>query len=93
MRGSDVQKDKFIGSLLVVDLRRLHRVAGITQVEEVHAFHNSTIFNIETGNDAFGEHSFSLLLHRSTRLLVCETPLVQGFADEHPTDSKRFKRC
>src|SRR5262249_32960898 len=92
MRGGNIEKNQFIGTLLIVDLGGLHGVAGVAQVEEVDPLHNSAIFDIETGNDAFGEHSFSLLLHRSTRLLVCETLLIQGLADEYPIYPKRFER-
>jgi hypothetical protein len=31
-------------------------------------------------------------LRRSTRLLVGETPLIQGFADNHPAYTEWFER-
>jgi hypothetical protein len=76
MRGGNVEEDEFISALPVIELGCLYRIAGITQVEEVDALHNPTIFDIKTGNDTFGEHAFALLLHCSTRLLVGETSLV-----------------
>src|SRR5262245_66648293 len=76
MRGGNVEKDEFIGTLPVIELGCLHRVAGITEIEEVDALHNPTIFDIKTGNNAFGKHAFALLLYCSTRLLVGETSLV-----------------
>ena len=55
-RCGDVEEDQFVGALLVVAVGQLHRIAGIAQVDEVDALDHAAGGDIETGNDAFGEH-------------------------------------
>ena len=54
--GGDVQKAKLVGAGGVVDLGLLHRVAGIAQVDEVHALHDAAVLHVQAGDDAHGEH-------------------------------------
>jgi hypothetical protein len=56
MAGGDIQKDQLVCSLCVVDLGALHRVPCITKLEELGAFDHAAFFDVEAGNDAFGEH-------------------------------------
>ena len=57
VRRRDVKKDQFVGAFTVVDLRLLHRIAGVDQVDEVDAFDHPAVLDIQTGNDAFCEHA------------------------------------
>ncbi len=48
----DVEEHHFVGSLGVVPGCKLHRIAGITQANEVDAFHHPTIGHVQTRNHA-----------------------------------------
>ena len=52
----DVQKAEFVGAILIIDLGDLDRIAGVAQVHEGHAFDDTAILDVQTGNDAFGQH-------------------------------------
>src|SRR5207244_8257827 len=52
----DVEKDHFVGALLIVAVSELDRIAGVAQVDEVDALHNATAGDIETGDDSLGQH-------------------------------------
>jgi hypothetical protein len=39
----DIQKDHFIGTLFVIPLGKLDRVARITQLDKVRSFHNPAV--------------------------------------------------
>jgi hypothetical protein len=53
---SDVEEAKFVGAFAVVDLRRLDRIAGIDEVYEIDALHDTSVLHIEAGNDAGLKH-------------------------------------
>ena len=57
--GGDVQEDQLVGALGVVDGRLLHRVAGVAQLHEVDALDDAAVLDVETGDDAFGQHLLS----------------------------------
>src|SRR5215472_1960059 len=50
----DVEEGELVGALFVIAARDFHRVAGVAQVHEVHAFDDASLRNVEAGNDAFG---------------------------------------
>ena len=52
----DIQECQLIRAGLVVDLGLFHWVTGIYQINEVDALDHSSILDIETGNDALGQH-------------------------------------
>ena len=56
MRGGDVQETEFIGSFAIVDRCHFDRISRIAQVHKAHAFDDATVFDIEAGNNAFGQH-------------------------------------
>jgi hypothetical protein len=58
-RGGDVEEDEFVRALGVVGLGALHRIAGITQLLKLDALDDATGVDVETGNDAAGEHGKS----------------------------------
>ena len=47
----DIKKRDFIRALLPVEGSELDRVAGVSKVFEIHTLHDTTLVNIETGND------------------------------------------
>ena len=52
---ADVEKGELVGALGVVAPRDLDRIAGIAQVDEVHALDDAAGGDVEAGDDAFGE--------------------------------------
>jgi len=55
-RGGDVQEDQLVGSHVTVSGPQLDRVAGVAEVEEVDPLDHAIVFDVETGNDSFGQH-------------------------------------
>jgi hypothetical protein len=55
--GGDVEERNLVGAGRVVALGDLHRIPCITQRDELHAFDDAPVFDIEAGNDALCEHS------------------------------------
>ena len=55
--GGDVKKGEFVGALLVVTRRHFDRITGVAQTDEVDALDHAAGFNVETGDDAFGQHA------------------------------------
>ena len=49
MRGVDVQKTDLVRAGGIIGARRLDRVAGIDQIDEVHALDHAAIGDIKTG--------------------------------------------
>ena len=61
--GGDVEEGELVGPGGVIDLRLLDGIAGIAQLDEVHAFDDATVFDIETRDHTQlqqGPHSFRL---------------------------------
>jgi len=52
----DVEKDQFVRACRVIGHRLFHRIAGIDQIDEVHAFHGAPIGDVEAGDDADLKH-------------------------------------
>ncbi len=52
---ADVEEGELVGALGVVAPRHLDGVAGIAQVDEVHALDHAARGDVETGDDALGE--------------------------------------
>ena len=53
--GADVQERDLVSSLLVIAPRNFDRVAGITQVDEIHALDDASLGDVEARDDALGE--------------------------------------
>ena len=51
----DIEEAQLIGTLLVVAMCDLHRIAGIAQADEIDALYHAPAGHIETGDDALGE--------------------------------------
>ena len=50
----DIEEGEFVGALLVVARRNLHRVTRIAQLDEVDTLDDASAGNVKAGNDAFG---------------------------------------
>ncbi len=50
--GGDVEEAELVGAGRVIGARRLHRVAGVGQVDEAHALDDAAVLDVEAGNDA-----------------------------------------
>lgn len=57
MAGGDVEKDEFIGAILVVFCGHFDWAASIFQIDEAGAFDHSAAIDIEARNDAMFEHA------------------------------------
>ena len=51
----DVEKRELVRALLIVAASHLDRIAGVAQIDEVHALHHAPAGDIEAGDDAFRE--------------------------------------
>ncbi len=49
---SDIEKRQLIGARGVIGDCRFHRIAGITQIDEIDALTTRPSLHVETGNDA-----------------------------------------
>ena len=56
MACGDVEKSEFIGAGFVLGDRRRNRIAGIAQIDKIHALDDAAILHIKTRNDADLEH-------------------------------------
>ena len=52
-RRADIEENKLIGTLFVIECRQLHGVTGIFQVGEARALDHAALEDIEAGYDAF----------------------------------------
>ena len=50
----DVQESHLVGALLVIAAGNLDRVAGVSQVDEIGAFDDTSSGDIKAGDDSFG---------------------------------------
>ena len=57
--GCNVKKYHLIRSSRIVCLGDLHRVSGILQIYEIHAFHHSPIIHIQAGNNSLRKHPYA----------------------------------
>src|SRR5690606_14852707 len=60
MRGVDVEKAELVRPGSVIGLGRLDRIAGVDQVDEVHALDDAAVGHVEAGDDAGLEHGSPL---------------------------------
>ena len=59
--GGDVEEDQLIGAFITVSCAELDGVAGIAEIQEMDAFDNTVVFNIETRDDSFCKHQVVFL--------------------------------
>jgi hypothetical protein len=51
----DVEEGELVGAGGIVAARDLDRVAGVAQLDEIHALHHAAGVHVEAGNEALGE--------------------------------------
>jgi hypothetical protein len=56
--GGDIQKNEFVGSLIVISDGGLHGIAGIAEFEKFGAFDDTALIHVEAGDDAAGQHGY-----------------------------------
>jgi hypothetical protein len=56
VRGGDVKEDNFVCALLGVAVGECGWVSGVDEVEELDAFDDAAVANVEAGYDAAGQH-------------------------------------
>jgi hypothetical protein len=56
MTGGDIEKHQFISPGLAVAASQLHRITGIAQPHKIHALDDTTVSDIQAGNQAKGNH-------------------------------------
>ncbi len=61
MGGGDVEEGELVGAGGIIGDRRLHRIAGIAQVDEVDALDDPAVLHIQAGDDANLEHGQAAL--------------------------------
>ena len=76
----DVEEGELVGARGVVGDRRLDRIAGVAQLEELHALDDAAVLDVEAGNDADLEHRRP----RSRRRRAAPTPDQQGDREAEP---------
>ena len=54
--GGDVEEDELVNALVVVARGKRCRIPRVREAFELHTFDDTSVSDIETGNDAFGEH-------------------------------------
>ena len=54
--GGDVEEAELVGAGGVIGPRRLDRIAGVAQVDEVHALDDAAVLDVEAGDDADLQH-------------------------------------
>ncbi len=52
----DVEEAELVGARLVIGGGGLHRIAGVTQVDEFDALDDAAVFHVKAGDDADLEH-------------------------------------
>ena len=65
-RGGDVEKDEFIRALVIVADGQLNGIAHVAQAvllrpAKLPAAGDPSVMDVETGDDAFGEHGLLIL--------------------------------
>ncbi len=55
--GGDVEEGELVGAGRVIGDRRRDRVAGVAQIEKLHALDDTAVLDVEAGNDADLEHA------------------------------------
>ena len=72
--GSDVEEDDLVGTLLVVGVGQVDRVARIAQVDEVHALDDAPVLHVQARDDALGQHRALASLHAATPSSTVKAP-------------------
>ena len=74
VRGGDVEQHDFVGAFARVTRGLRSRIAGVDEIDELNALDHAAAVNIETGDDALGQH------HNSRKLLRILRPVAPDFS-------------
>jgi hypothetical protein len=75
MGGSDIEENKFIGSLGIIGPRTFNRVASVTDILELGAFHNTSSVDVKARDDSFAKHG---IVYDTCRAPVIKSEKVIG---------------
>ena len=81
----DVEEGELVGAGRVIGDRRLDRIAGVAQIDEVDALDDAAVLDVEAGNDADLEHGRSPRPRRADhaqRLGRVEPPIIERAAGD-----------
>ena len=73
-RRGDVEEHELVGALGVVAGGQLDRVAGVAQVDEVHALDDAAVVDVEAGDDPGGAHRIDPSRARATASATRKRP-------------------
>ena len=79
----DVEKAQLVGAGRVIGDRRLHRIAGVAQIDEIDALDHAAVFDVEAGNDADFEHGLGRrprVADELERLCRVQPPVIERAA-------------
>ena len=88
MRRGNVQKGYFVGAFSVITPGNFHRVAGIANIDEFYAFDDSTVIDIQAGNNTFSQtHDLSERFGQFFRFGKVQSAFVNGAAGDGAHDA------
>ena len=102
MARGDVEEGELVGAGFVIGDRRLDRIAGIAQIDEIDAFDDAAVLDVEARNDAHFEHAPFQFIHNFKALRAWASTLreagprvfivfsVMGAAIKPPPKISRF---
>ncbi len=67
VRGGDVEQHDFVRAFAGVARGELGGIAGVDDVDELHALDDAAGVHIEAGDDALGQHGFRCSIARKLR--------------------------
>ena len=88
----DVEEAELVGAGLVIGRRGFDGVAGVAQIDEVDAFDDAAILNIEAGNDTDLEHERDLRV-LAARVHVCAARLHGAHDENDDQHDERQEPC
>src|SRR6185369_5118205 len=90
----DVEEGELVGPGRVIGYGRFHRIAGVAQVDEIDAFDDAAIFNVQAGNHAHLEHGLDLRPRAADQLEGLgriEPPVVERAAGDRAFELARAR--
>ena len=79
MRRSNVEQDDLVGAFTGVARGLRSRIAGIDEIDELHALDYAPGLHVEARDDALGDHSVPSHLRKLLRILSPAVPDFSGW--------------